>query len=106
MRMAALNFGICDKEFIPSIYQVTIETLISNIGIDSNVLELRFSIALTLTLLWACFYLSQGIYWTLTPVMIYSRLSLNVHLYKMDTSVKQTPRVGLCLSLLILFNSL
>ena len=26
MRMAALNFGICDKEFIPSIYQVTIET--------------------------------------------------------------------------------
>lgn len=27
---------------------ITIETLISNIGIDSNVLELRFSIALTL----------------------------------------------------------
>ena len=51
MRMAALNFGICDKEFIPSIYQVTIETLINNIGIDSNILELRFSIALTLTLL-------------------------------------------------------
>ena len=47
--MAPLNFGICDKEFIPSTYQVTIETLISNIGIDSNVLKLRFGIALTLT---------------------------------------------------------
>ena len=30
----------------------------------------------------------------------YSRLSLNRHLYKMDTSVKRTLRVGACLSLL------
>ena len=30
----------------------------------------------------------------------YSRLSLNGHLYKTDTSVKRTPRVGPCLSLL------
>ena len=30
----------------------------------------------------------------------YSRLSLNGQLYKTDTSVKQTPRVGPCLSLL------
>ena len=36
----------------------------------------------------------------------YSRLSLNGHLYKTDTSVKQTPRVGPCLSLLPLFDSL
>ena len=32
--------------------------------------------------------------------------SLNGHLYKMDTSVKRTLRVGPCLSLLHLFNSL
>ena len=31
---------------------------------------------------------------------IYSRLSFNGHLYKTDTSVKRTPRVGPCLSLL------
>ena len=37
---------------------------------------------------------------------MYSRLSLNGHLYKMDTSVKRTPRVGPCLSLLLLFDSL
>ena len=37
---------------------------------------------------------------------IYSRLSLNRHLYKTDTSVKQTLRVGPCLSLLPLFDSL
>ena len=30
----------------------------------------------------------------------YSRLSLNGHLYKTDTSLKRTPRVGPCLSLL------
>ena len=34
------------------------------------------------------------------------RLSLNGHLYKRDTSVKRTPRVGPCLSLLLLFDSL
>ena len=37
---------------------------------------------------------------------LYSRLSLNGHLYKTDTSVKQTHRVGPCLSLLLLFDSL
>jgi len=37
---------------------------------------------------------------------LYSRLSLNGHLYKTDTSVKQTPIVGPCLSLLPLFDSL
>ena len=36
----------------------------------------------------------------------YSRLSLNRHLYKMGTSVKRTLRVGPCLSLLPLFDSL
>ena len=36
----------------------------------------------------------------------YSRLSLNGHLYKTNTSVKRTPRVGPCLSLLPLFDSL
>ena len=36
----------------------------------------------------------------------YRRLSLNGHLYKTDTSVKRTPRVGPCLSLLPLFDSL
>ena len=36
----------------------------------------------------------------------YSRLSLNGHLYKTDTSVKRTLRVGPCLSLLPLFDSL
>ena len=36
----------------------------------------------------------------------YSRLSLNGHLYKMDTSVKRTLGVGPCLSLLPLFDSL
>ena len=37
---------------------------------------------------------------------MYSRLSLNGHLYKTNTSVKQTPRVGLCLCLFPLFDSL
>ena len=37
---------------------------------------------------------------------MYSRLSLNGHLYKMDTSVKRTPRVGPCLCLFLLFDSL
>ena len=37
---------------------------------------------------------------------IYSRLSLNRNLYKTDTSVKRTPRVGPCLSLLPLIDSL
>ena len=36
----------------------------------------------------------------------YSWLSLNEHLYKTDTSVKQTHTVGPCLSLLPLFDSL
>ena len=36
----------------------------------------------------------------------YSRLSLNRHLYKTDTSVKRTPRVGPCLCLFPLFVSL
>ena len=36
----------------------------------------------------------------------YSRLSLNGHLYETDTSVKRTLRVGPCLSLLLLFDSL
>ena len=36
----------------------------------------------------------------------YSRLSLNGYLYMTDTSVKGTPRVGPCLSLLPLFDSL
>ena len=36
----------------------------------------------------------------------YSRLSLNGHLYKMDTSLKRTPNVGPFLSLLPLFDSL
>ena len=35
-----------------------------------------------------------------------SELSLYVHLYKTDTSVKRTPRVGPCLSLHPLFDSL
>ena len=37
---------------------------------------------------------------------LYSRLSLNGHLYKTDTSVKRTLRVCPCLSLLPLFDSL
>ena len=37
---------------------------------------------------------------------VYSRLSLIGHLYKMDTSVKRTLRVGPCLSFLPLFDSL
>ena len=39
-------------------------------------------------------------------VWCYSQLSLNGHLYKTDTSVKRTPRVGPCFSLLSLFDSL
>ena len=37
---------------------------------------------------------------------VYSQLSLDRHLYKTDTSVKRTPRVGPCLSLLPLVHSL
>ena len=37
---------------------------------------------------------------------IYSRLSLNRHLYKTDTSLKRTLRVGRYLSLLPLLDSL
>ena len=37
---------------------------------------------------------------------VYSLLSFNGHLYKTDTSVKRTLRVGPCLSLLPLFDSL
>ena len=37
---------------------------------------------------------------------LYSGLSRNGHLYKTNTSVKRTPRVGSCLSLLPLFDSL
>ena len=40
------------------------------------------------------------------PIPYYSRLSPNGHLYKTDTSVKRTPRVGPCFSLLPLFDSL
>ena len=40
------------------------------------------------------------------PFIDYSGLSFNGHLYKVDTSVKQTLRVGPCLSLLLLFDSL
>ena len=36
----------------------------------------------------------------------YSQLSLNGHLYTTDTSVKRTPSVDPCLSLLPLFDSL
>ena len=36
----------------------------------------------------------------------YSRRSFTGHLYKADTSVKRTPRVGPCLSLQLLFDSL
>ena len=36
----------------------------------------------------------------------YSRLSHNGHFYKTDTSVKQTPRVGSCLSLLLSYFTL
>ena len=36
----------------------------------------------------------------------YSRLSLNGHLYKTNTSVKRTPRVGPCLWLFLVFDSL
>ena len=36
----------------------------------------------------------------------YSRLSVNGNLYKTDASVKRTPRVGPCLSLFPLFDSL
>ena len=36
----------------------------------------------------------------------YSRLPLNGRLYKADTSVKRTPRVGPCLSLLPLLHFL
>ena len=42
--------------------------------------------------------------WVLSSV--YSLLSLNGHLYKTDTSVKRTLRVGPCLSLPPLFDSL
>ena len=41
----------------------------------------------------------------LLSYVLYSRLSLNGHLYKTDTSVKRTPRVGPCLSLFPLFDS-
>ena len=40
------------------------------------------------------------------PYEYYSRFSLNGHLYKIDTLVKWTPRVGPCLSLLPLVDSL
>ena len=41
-----------------------------------------------------------------SPCIQYSRLSLKGHLYKTDTSVKRTPRVGPFPSLLPLFDSL
>ena len=64
-----------------------------------------------------CIYLSSlsllGVFFLLTiintvgcPNYQYSRLSLNGHLYKTDTSVKWTLRVGPCISLLLLFDSL
>ena len=42
----------------------------------------------------------------LTRHQLFSRLSLNGHLCKTDTPVKQTPSVGPCLSLLPLLDSL
>ena len=42
----------------------------------------------------------------IVSIELYSRLSLKGHLYKTDNSVKRTPRVGPCLSLLPLFDSL
>ena len=36
----------------------------------------------------------------------YSRLSLNGHLYKTNTSLKRTPRVGPCLSFYFLYLTL
>ena len=36
--------------------------------------------------------------WPLVEARMYSRPSLNRHLYKTDTSLKRTPRVGPCLS--------
>ena len=39
-------------------------------------------------------------------ILEYNQLSLNGHLYKMDTSVKRTLKVGSCLFLLPLFDSL
>ena len=41
-----------------------------------------------------------------SPLAYYSRLSLNGHLYKTGTSLKRTPTVGPCHSLLPLFDSL
>ena len=38
--------------------------------------------------------------------MEYSQLALNRHLYKTDTALKRPPRVGSCLSLLLLLDSL
>ena len=38
--------------------------------------------------------------WNIHCTMLYSQLSLNGHLYKTDTSIKRTPRVGPCISLL------
>ena len=56
-----------------------------------------------------CDYFSRKLIGKLSvshELKIYSRLSLNGHLYKTDTSVKRTPKVGPCLSLLLLFDSL
>ena len=46
------------------------------------------------------------IYVLISSLCNYSRLSPSGHLYKTDTSVKWTPRVGPFLSLLPLFDSL
>ena len=45
-------------------------------------------------------------FFSLHPTILYSWLSLNGHLYKTDTSVKLTPRVGPGLSFPALFDSL
>ena len=51
--------------------------------------------------------LFHRLYWNiLLKYKEYSQLSLNGHLYKTDTSVKRTPRVSPCFSLIPLFNSL
>ena len=57
----------------------------------------------TLIRLWFCGLLACP---DLCCDWLYSQLSLNGHLYKTDTSLKRTPWVGPCLSLLPLFDSL
>ena len=55
----------------------------------------------------ACKYKFWGVFkwFAENKQRVYSRLSLNGHLYKTDTSVKRTLRVDPCLSLRLLFDS-